>query len=190
MKSNFILLLILFLFIDVKYINSKKKKIEKEKEKEKEKNSSKEEENENEMKDLKNDLRELENEIEEESGPIMTDEAFEEKMYKFLEEKNIKKDKKITKDIVKKIFDEIYSKEFDLPELPKEATQLEPGGPELDPKQESQRFKNEIFDKAARGLDYDDEISIKQVKEYIGPKRIKVAVNEVVENLIGMMGDL
>ena len=188
MKSNFILLLILFLFIDVKYINSKKKKIEKEKEKEK--NSSKEEENENEMKDLKNDLRELENEIEEESGPIMTDEAFEEKMYKFLEEKNIKKDKKITKDIVKKIFDEIYSKEFDLPELPKEATQLEPGGPELDPKQESQRFKNEIFDKAARGLDYDDEISIKQVKEYIGPKRIKVAVNEVVENLIGMMGDL
>jgi hypothetical protein len=47
-----------------------------------------------------------------------------------------------------------------------------------------------MFFKLARSLDYDDEITPNQIKEYISPKRVQVVVGEIVESLIGMMGDL
>ena len=47
----------------------------------------------------------------------------------------------------------------------------------------------DIFKKLARGLDYDDEIKVSDIKEWISPQRVKKIVNEIVENLIGMMGN-
>ena len=47
---------------------------------------------------------------------------------------------------------------------------------------------NDIFNTLTRSLDYDDKIKISDIKEYISPKNVKVAVNEIVENLIGLLG--
>ena len=163
MKLNFILFLILYLIIEIKCKKHKKEDKIKEEEESKE---------------------ELNDEEEEGGGSIMSDEIFEEKVQKFLEEKNLKKKKKITKDILKQIFDAIYKKEFDLPEIPDDNKV----DIDLDPKVETERFMGEIFYKLTRSLDYDDKISIKDIKEYISPNKVRIAVNEIVENLIGMAG--
>ena len=76
-----------------------------------------------------------------------------------------------------------------MPDLPTDLKEEE-GKEEIDPKEESKRFLNEMFFKLARSLDYDDEITPNQIKEYISPKRVQVVVGEIVESLIGMMGDL
>ena len=117
----------------------------------------------------------------------MTDEEFEEKLQGILKEKRIKKNMKITKDKLKEIFEAMYEKDFELPDLPKDSKDEKT---DLDPKEESQRFLNEMFFKLARSLDYDDEITIDQIKDYISPKRVQVVVGEIVDSLIGMMGDL
>ena len=120
-------------------------------------------------------------------GHMMTDEEFEEKLQGILKEKRIKKNMKITKDKLKEIFEAMYEKDFELPDLPKDSKDEKT---DLDPKEESQRFLNEMFFKLARSLDYDDEITIDQIKDYISPKRVQVVVGEIVDSLIGMMGDL
>ena len=179
MKSNIIFFLLFFILNEIKYIINKKEKLIKEEKsiiEEKEELLNKEEEN---------DIKESENE-EEMSKPVMSDEIFEEKMYKILEKIKIKKEQKINKEILKKIFDEIYANEFNLPNLPR----IDQSETDMDPKDESKHFKDEVFDKAARGLDYDDEIKISQIKEWIGPNRIRIALNEIIENLIGMVGDM
>jgi hypothetical protein len=121
----------------------------------------------------------------------MTEEEFEEKLKVILKERHLdNKKKKITKDIMREIFDQIYGNEFDMPEAPPEIVNED--GEKLDPdlKPDSKVLKNEIFDKATRSLDYDDEILVTDIKKWISPKNIKSAVNEIVSNLIGMMGDL
>ncbi len=112
----------------------------------------------------------------------MTDEEFEEKLQKILEEKNIKKNKKITKDILKKIFDDLYSKEFDIPEIPEESSE------DIDPRDETLKFLNEVFGKLTHSLDYDDEIEVSDIKNWISPMKVKESVNEIIENLVGMIG--
>ena len=167
MKRNLFLLIILFSVFLVKCKNNNKEEINKKEEEEEEEINNEE---------LK----------EEESGGIMSDEVFEEKLQKILEEKRIRKNQKITKDKLKQIFDELYKRDFDLPDLPEDSN----GEIDINPKDESKRFLNEIFNKLARGLDYDDEISISDIKEWISPKQVQVAVNEIIENLIGMMGNM
>ena len=167
MKSKLILLYIFFLLKEIKYSNNKKTN-SKIKEKEEE-----------------NDIKELENK-EKKSDAVMNDDSFDKKIIKIIEEKKIKKDKKINKDKLKKIFDEIYGNEFNLPYLPRG----ELSDTDTDSNEESKNFKDEVFEKAARGLDYDDEISINQIKDWIGPNRIKVALNELIENLVGMVDDM
>ena len=170
MKRNFFLLIIFFLILEIKCKNNNKEEINKKVEEEEE---------------------EINNEElnEEESGGIMSDEVFEEKLQKILEEKRIRKNQKITKDKLKQIFDELYKRDFDLPDLP-DLPEDSNGEIDIDPKDETKRFLNEIFNKLARGLDYDDEISISDIKEWISPKQVQVAVNEIIENLIGMMGNM
>ena len=170
MKRNFFLLIILFLILEIKCKNNNKEEINKKVEEEEE---------------------EINNEElnEEESGGIMSDEVFEEKLQKILEEKRIRKNQKITKDKLKQIFDELYKRDFDLPDLP-DLPEDSNGEIDIDQKDETKRFLNEIFNKLARGLDYDDEISISDIKEWISPKHVQVAVNEIIENLIGMMGNM
>ena len=173
MKSSFFVILSFFLYIQLITIinskkHSKKNKTEsiKENENEKEETNSKEKEAENHM---------------------MTEEEFEIKLQEILKEKRIRKNFKITKDKLKEIFEEIYEKDFALPDLPEGEKDLDTET-KLDPKEESKRFLNEIFYKLARSLDYDDEILPNQIKEYISPKRVQEVVGEIVENLIDVMG--
>jgi hypothetical protein len=170
MKLNITFLLIIFIIKDIKYISNKRTKKKEDKDK---------------------DLDKLENKEEEEESSAMTEEEFEEKLKVILKERHLdNKKKKITKDIMREIFDQIYGNEFDMPEAPPEIVNED--GEKLDPdlKPDSKVLKNEIFDKATRSLDYDDEILVTDIKKWISPKNIKSAVNEIVSNLIGMMGDL
>ena len=172
MKLNITFLLIILLIKDIKYISNKKTKKNKDKDKEIDK------------------LDKIENKEEEEESSAMTEEEFEEKLKVILKERHLDRKKKITKDIMREIFDQIYGNEFDMPEAPPEI--VNENGEQLDPdlKPDSKVLKNEIFDKATRSLDYDDEILVTDIKKWISPKNIKSAVNEIVSNLIGMMGDL
>ena len=183
MKTYYILLLIfLFLIKEIKSNEDSQEIINKE-----------EEEQNKESEELKKEEEELNKEEEEElnegeKGGIMTDEEFEEKLQKILEEKHLTKKKKITKDILQQIFDAIYSKDFELPEVPEDIK--DENGAHTDPEEETKRFLTEIFDKVARGLDYDDEILVKDIKKWISPSNVKTVVNEIIENLIGVLGDM
>ena len=172
MKLNITFLLIILLIKDIKYISNKKTKKNKDKDKEIDK------------------LDKIENKEEEEESSAMTEEEFEEKLKVILKERHLDRKKKITKDIMREIFDQIYGNEFDMPEAPPEI--VNENGEQLDPdlRPDSKVLKNEIFDKATRSLDYDDEILVTDIKNWISPKNIKSAVGEIVSNLIGMMGDL
>ena len=171
MKLNITFLLIILLIKDIKYVSNKKTKKNKDKDKDKE-------------------LDKAENKEEEEESSAMTEEEFEEKLKVILKERHLDRKKKITKDIMREIFDQIYGNEFDMPEAPPEIVNED--GEQLDPelRPDSKVLKNEIFDKATRSLDYDDEILVTDIKNWISPKNIKSVMNEIVSNLIGMMGDL
>ena len=175
MKSSFFLILSFFLYIQlITIINSKKHS------KKNKTESIKENENEKEETNSKEKEKEAENHM-------MTEEEFEIKLQEILKEKRIRKNFKITNDKLKEIFEEIYEKDFALPDLPEGEKDLDTET-KLDPKEESKRFLNEIFYKLARSLDYDDEILPNQIKEYISPKRVQEVVGEIVENLIDVMG--
>ena len=169
MKLNITFLLIILLIKDIKYVSNKKTKKNKDKDKE---------------------LDKAENKEEEEESSAMTEEEFEEKLKVILKERHLDRKKKITKDVMREIFDQIYGNEFDMPEAPPEIVNED--GEQLDPelRPDSKVLKNEIFDKATRSLDYDDEILVTDIKNWISPKSIKSVMNEIVSNLIGMMGDL
>ena len=183
MKTYYILLLF-FLFL-IKEIQSKEDSQE---------IINKEEEEQNkELEELNKEEEELNKEEEEElnegeKGGVMTDEEFEEKLQKILEEKHLTKKKKITKDILQQIFEAIYSKDFELPEIPEDSKDEDNAN--TDSKEETKRFLNEMFYKLARGLDYDDEILVKDIKNWISPSNVKTVVNEMIENLIGMIGNM
>jgi len=175
MKSSFFLILSFFLYIQlITIINSKKHS--------KKNKTESMEENENEKEETNSKEKEKEAE-----NHMMTEEEFEIKLQEILKEKRIRKNFKITKDKLKEIFEEIYEKDFALPDLPEGEKDLDTET-KLDPKEESKRFLNEIFYKLARSLDYDDEILPNQIKEYISPKRVQEVVGEIVENLIDVMG--
>jgi len=177
MKSSFFLILSFFLYIQlITIINSKKHS--------KKNKTESMEENENEKEETNSKEKEKEKEAE---NHMMTEEEFEIKLQEILKEKRIRKNFKITKDKLKEIFEEIYEKDFALPDLPEGEKDLDTET-KLDPKEESKRFLNEIFYKLARSLDYDDEILPNQIKEYISPKRVQEVVGEIVENLIDVMG--
>ena len=177
MKSSFFLILSFFLYIQlITIINSKKHS------KKNKTESIKENESENEKGETNSKEKEKEAE-----NHMMTEEEFEIKLQEILKEKRIRKNFKITKDKLKEIFEEIYEKDFALPDLPEGEKDLDTET-KLDPKEESKRFLNEIFYKLARSLDYDDEILPNQIKEYISPKRVQEVVGEIVENLIDVMG--
>ena len=75
-------------------------------------------------------------EEEKEENSIMSEEEFKEKLGKILEEMKIKKEQKITKDILKNIFDALYNREFNLEDLPYDTS----GGLDIDAKAETKRF--------------------------------------------------
>ena len=118
---------------------------------------------------------------EDQSPNMTTQEEFDIKLNKILEEKGIKKNMKITKDQLKEIFDIMYAQEFPLKNVPEVP---------IDPKTVSEEFLKDIFDKLASSLDYDDEIKASQIKEYISPKKVHEEADEFLKELGRIAKDL
>ena len=178
MKLSFFLLIILIIFTEIISIdnnetfqNETKKKKKKKKKKNKDDSDSKY--------------------IPETSGVHINETVFDAKLQKIIEEKNLKPDKKITKANLQTIFTLIYRKE----ENPEDAERIKKrfpsqGEPELTPKEQSDKFMETLFNKVARGLDYDDKIKVKDIKEWIPPEKTKEAYNEMLYSLAEEMGYL
>ena len=47
-----------------------------------------------------------------------------------------------------------------------------------------------LFNKVARSLDYDDKIKVKEIKDYIHPKKTQEAYDEMLYSLAEEMGYL
>ena len=179
MNKTIIILSILFLLSLFQCKNDEKNNTKKNVEEQK-----KEEENEIEdKKENSQNMKKGENNTTEE-GFYMSEEIFDEKLKQILKERKLKSKSKISKDLLKVIFNEIYKKDFKIPNLPPEEAS------KMNPDEESKKFMGQIFDKVARGLDYDEKIRANQIKDWISPKRAQNAMNEVMQNLEEMMGYL
>ena len=168
------LILLFFLIILVQTQNSEKDEINNEKENIEKLNLNNNEDN----KSNTDDKKEKEEEIDSSTpdGYYMSDKTFDEKLKKVLEKRNLKPKKKITKDILKKIFMEIYTKENpDYSGMSEE---------EISKKKESdEKMINQVFENVARSLDYDDKIKVSQIKDWIAPKRTQDGLNEIMDRM-------
>ena len=134
----------------------------------------------------KNKIREEEPKfLPSDSGVHINETVFDEKLKKIIEEKNLKPNKKITKAQLKTIFVLIYKKEND----PNEIRKPDPES-ELTPEEQSDKFMETLFNKVARGLDYDDKIKVKDIKEWIPPSKTQEAYDEMLYSLAEEMGYL
>ena len=169
MNKNLIIIISIFLLFSM--IQTKKKGKKKEK---KEFNDGIKDIDNN--KTLKTDINANETESQQD-GIYMSEQRFDEKLQKFIKEKKLKPKNKISKEYLKIIFDEVYKIDFNIPDLP--------DGEELhtDPKEEGKKFMGQIFEKATKGLDYDDKIRVKEIKEWINPTRVQKAYLELLQGL-------
>ena len=169
MSKNLIIIISIFLLFSM--IQTKKKGKKKEK---KEFNDDIKDIDNN--KTLKTDINANETESQQD-GIYMSEQRFDEKLQKFIKEKKLKPKNKISKEYLKIIFDEVYKIDFNIPDLP--------DGEELhtDPKEEGKKFMGQIFEKATKGLDYDDKIKVKDIKEWIAPKHAQEALMEVMNDM-------
>ena len=119
------------------------------------------------------------------SGVHINETVFDEKLKKIIEEKNLNPNKKITKEQLKTIFVLIYKKE----EKPGERRKYDEDS-ELTPQEQSEQFMDTLFNKVAKGLDWDDKIKVKDIKEWIPPEKTKEAYNEMLYSLAEEMGYL
>ena len=189
-KIIFFILTILFIIIqskendtindsDLNDVNNTNKNIN-------ETNNEKTKEKKKKKKGKKNKIREEEPKYEPAtSGVHINDTVFDEKLKKIMEEKNLKPNKKITKAQLKTIFTLIYKRE----EKPGEIKETDPESG-LSPQEQNDQFMETLFNKVARGLDYDDKIKVKDIKEWIPPKKTQEAYNEMLYSLAEEMGYL
>ena len=124
--------------------------------------------------------------IPETSGVHINDTVFDEKLKALIEERNLKPNKKITKEQLKSIFISIYKKE----EKPEKRRRFDDEENELTPEEQSEKFMDTLFNKVAKGLDWDDKIKVKDIKEWIPPEKTKEAYNEMLYSLAEEMGYL
>ena len=115
----------------------------------------------------------------------INDTVFDAKLQKIIEEKNLKPNKKITKQQLKSIFVWIYKKDDDPKEIKK--TDPETG---LTPDEQNKEFMDTLFNKVVKGLDYDDKIRVKEIKEWIPPNKTQEAYDELLYYLAAEMGYL
>ena len=125
--------------------------------------------------------------IPETSGVHINDTVFDEKLKRIIEEKQLKPNKKITKEQLKSIFVLIYKKEED---PNKKRRRIDDEENELTPQEQSDKFMETLFNKVAKGLDWDDKIKVKDIKEWIPPEKTKEAYNEMLYSLAEEMGYL
>ena len=116
--------------------------------------------------------------INEDEGFFISDEKFDEKLKTILEEKNLKSNKKITKQQLRTIFELIYKME-------KKQSEIKPEENEngINPEQHSKEFMDSIFSESTKSLDYDDKIRVKEIKEWINPLRVQTAYAELLQGL-------
>ena len=119
------------------------------------------------------------------SGVYINETIFDAKLKNIIEEKNLKPNKKITKAQLKTIFVLIYKKE----DKPGEIRRTDPESG-LTPEEQSDKFMDTLFNKVARGLDYDDKIKVKDIKEWIPPNKTQEAYDELLYSLAEEMGYL
>ena len=105
-------------------------------------------------------------------------EQFDEQLKRILNERKLKPKKKITKDILKEIFIEIYKNDFKV-----NANFHVDEKPSLKAQEEANKFMNDIFNTLTRGIDPDKKIRVKEIKDYISPKRTQSAMNDAINNL-------
>ena len=106
----------------------------------------------------------------------MTQRTFNEKFDKIFEERGLKNKKKITKEQLRSVFDEIYKDELIRDDPDKDE----------DPHRLLELIFNEIF----KRYDYDDKINIKGIKKLINPKNAQDAMFTVYVDLAGDLGYL
>ena len=125
--------------------------------------------------------------IPETSGVHINDTVFDQKLKQIIEEKNLKPNKKITKQQLKTIFVLIYKKEDNPNEKRRRRFDEES---ELTPEEQSEQFMDTLFNKVAKGLDWDDKIKVKDIKEWIPPVKTREAYDEMLYSLAEEMGYL
>ena len=118
-------------------------------------------------------------------GLSMSEEQFNEQLKRILNERKLKPKKKITKDILKEIFTELYKNDFVV-----NANLHVDENPNLNAQEEANKFMNDIFSILTRGIDSDQKIRVKEIKDYISPKRAQKAMNDVINRMEEMMGYL
>ena len=187
-----LLIFILFSLIDTKKSKSKNKKSKHKKKKTPPKPKDNEtfdefnEEEENfDMDDDDDDIDNKKNSKEDDDeaaatpeGYYMSEKTFDIKLKEALEKRNLKPKKKITKDIIKKIFLEIYRKtDYD------EDAKIRKEGEQMSKIESDEKMLNDVFDNVGRGLDYDDKVKVSDLKEWIGPKRAQAGLNEIMDRM-------
>ena len=111
-------------------------------------------------------------------GYYMSEKTFDIKLKEALEKRNLKPKKKITKDMIKKIFLEIYRKtDYD------EDAKIRKEGEQMSKIESDEKMLNDVFDNVGRGLDYDDKVKVSDLKEWIGPKRAQAGLNEIMDRM-------
>ena len=111
-------------------------------------------------------------------GYYMSEKTFDKKLKEALEIRNLKPNKKITKDIIKKIFLEIYRKtDYD------ESDKVKKKGEQMSKIESDEKMLNDVFDNVGRGLDYDDKVKVSDLKNWIGPKRAQAGLNEIMDRM-------
>ena len=186
MNNSFIFLLIIFLFSKVECIDIDDTNLTNLKNETNNKTLNETKKGKKKKKKKKNKIREEEPKFEPStSGVHINDTVFDEKLKKIIEEKNLKPNKKITKAQLKTIFVLIYKKE----DKPGEIRKTDPES-ELTPEEQSEKFMETLFNKVAKGLDYDDKIKVKDIKEWIPPKKTQEAYDELLYSLAEEMGYL
>ena len=196
MKKNIFFLLIIFLLSlilcsDTNKSQKPKKKKQKQKQKDKknkdfkvnkqEENIKEKEENENvkeEEEEKEEEVKEEENYNEKYRGIYMTEKAYYRKVNRIFEEKGLKGKKKITKEKLKSIFDEIYKEEKDNDDPDSEEDGNNSNIMDL--------FFNEIF----KSYDHDDYINLKGIKKLMSPKNVQDAMFTVYVDMAGSLGYL
>ena len=187
-----LLIFILFSLIDTKKSKSKNKKSKHKKKKTPPKpkdnetfNEFNEEEENFDMDDDDDDIDNKKNSKEDDDeaaatpeGYYMSEKTFDIKLKEALEKRNLKPKKKITKDIIKKIFFEIYRKtDYD------EDAKIRKEGEQMSKIESDEKMLNDVFDNVGRGLDYDDKVKVSDLKEWIGPKRAQAGLNEIMDRM-------
>ena len=173
MKNIFIILSFIFLLITIIKCDDNNDKIQNENY-----------EDDLESNDIENNNNEKQEQTEEEEdnknlkGLYMSQKTFDEKLEKIIEEKGLKQKKKITKENLKIIFEEIYKEDID----PTDEDQMKP--------EEEKSLLELVFNELTKSYDYDDKIKIKEIRNMISPKQAQDAMFTIYANMAESMGFL